>query len=159
MYDDSFSLIAELSLGLAGFGGVAAAFGGLDRRFTRAERTRLGALFFHASLPLAVSLAGTALLHFELPDRAVVSWSCGLALLVQVPGTAYLTRAAYRFAAGDESTTWPVFWAITTLTGLTGVLYAAGLLAGGSMGLLMSGLAVQLMLGVWVFTRVLMLRD
>jgi hypothetical protein len=53
---ETFSLLAELALALGGFTGVAAAFGGRDRAFTLAERTRLLAIFVAAGVVLAGSL-------------------------------------------------------------------------------------------------------
>jgi len=45
---DIFSLLAELALGLGGFTGVAAAFGGPERAYTAAERMRLLSIFLSA---------------------------------------------------------------------------------------------------------------
>jgi hypothetical protein len=117
-------------------------------------------LFFHASLSLALSLLGTSLLWFDLSVASVAFWACSLGVTVQIPASAYLTMGAYRFASDQQrSTTWLVFWAITVPTWLAGGLYAAGALSGGSIGFLVSGLSLQLLLGVWVFVRVLILRD
>lgn len=158
--ESTFALLAELSLGLAGFGGVAAAFGGSSRQYTRAELTRLRALFFHASLSLALSLLGTSLLWFELPIASVAFWACCLGALVHLPVSVYLTVRAHRFAKDQQTTTtWLVFWAVTVPTWLAGGFYAAGAAAGGSIALLVSGLSLQLLLGLWMFVRVLTLRD
>jgi hypothetical protein len=139
---------------------VAAAFGGSSRQYTRSELTRLRALFFHASLSLALALLGTSLLWLGLPLHSVAFWACCLGVVVQAPASIYLTSSAYRFAKDQRTTTtWFVFWAISVPTWLAGGLYAAGAIAGGSMGLLVSGVSLQLLLGVWVFVRVLTLRD
>ena len=45
---ETFELFAELSIALAGFTGVAAAFGGRDREFSRIDRGRLDAVFLYS---------------------------------------------------------------------------------------------------------------
>lgn len=158
--ESTFALLAELSLGLAGFGGVAAAFGGSRRQYTRAELTRLLALFFHASLSLALSLLGTSLLWFEQPIASVAFWTCCFGSVVELPTGAYLTARAYRFTKDQQTTTtWWVFWAVTVPTWAAGGLYVAGAATGGSIALLVSGLSLQILLGLWMFVRVLTLRD
>jgi hypothetical protein len=158
--EPTFSLFAELSLALAGFGGVASAFGGSGRQFAPAELTRLRALFFHASLSLATSLLGISLIWLGRSVPSVALWASALALSAQIPAASYFTLKAYRYAADPiNSTTWPVFWAIVLPTWGAGGLYGTSLVSGGSMGLLALGLSVQLLLGVWVFVRVLTLRD
>jgi hypothetical protein len=158
--ESTFALLAELSLGLAGFGGVAAAFGGANRQFTRAELIRLRALFLHASLSLALALLGTSLLWFGLAPSSAAFWTCCVGVLVHVPTSVYLSIGAYRFARDQQTTTtWLVFWAILVPTWLAAGFYAAGAWTGGSIGFLVSGLSLQLLLGVWVFVRVLTLRD
>ena len=76
----TFALIAELAVGLAGFAGVAAAFGGRDRAYARVELTRMRALFVHAALVLAVSLLATSLLWSGFALQEACSWAAGLGL-------------------------------------------------------------------------------
>ena len=61
-------------MGLAGFAGVAAAFGGRDRSYNPVERLRLGALFGIAAIPLGGSLLAISLMSAGL--TAQFSYLC-----------------------------------------------------------------------------------
>jgi hypothetical protein len=63
----TFSLHAELALGLAGFAGVTAAFGGRDREYSGARLLRLSGIFQTAGCVLAGSLC--------VETAAAVNWA------------------------------------------------------------------------------------
>jgi hypothetical protein len=156
----TFELIAELSISLAGFGGVAAAFGGSNRVYAPAEASRLKALFSHAFLAFTASLLAISLGSFGFDARSCYLWANVFALIGQIPATGFFVVSAYRFAADpDAMTTWPVFFLIAGMTIPAALLLAGGVILGGSLGFLVSGLSVQLTFGLWAFTRVLTHRN
>jgi len=156
----TFALIAELALGLAGFAGVAAAFGGRDRIYAPVEITRLRSLFVHASLALAVSLFAISLIAFDLDPSTSCYWPSAFGALGQALAAGYFISRAYGFAADPNATTrWWAFGATAGFTGLSLLLFVASLAMGGHPGPLVSALSVQLLFGLWVFTRVLIHRN
>ena len=100
--ESTFALIAELAVGLAGFGGVAAAFGGRDRSYAPVELTRMRALFAHAALVLASSLLATSLLWFGLDLSQACFWSSALGLAGEVPAAAYFSSRAYQYVVDPK---------------------------------------------------------
>jgi hypothetical protein len=147
-------------VGLAGFAGVAAAFGGRDRAYAPAELTRLRALFVHAALVLASSLLGTTLLWFGWPLTRVSFWSAALGLAGEVPAAIYFSSRAYSYLVDPQATTGRLAFLLTAVpASLAAALLAAGLASGGSMGLLVAGLSTQLLFGLWLFTRILTQRN
>ena len=155
-----FSLVAELALGLAGFGGVAAAFGGKDRAYAPVELGRLRSLFTHAFLALAVSLLTISLLALGLtPSRAYVSASIAGGLS-QAPATAYFIHRVVGALRDPESiTSWGAVVATILGTSLSLVFFVVGVFFPEGPGYLALALAVQLLFGLWVFTRILLHRN
>ena len=70
------TVIAELSLALAGFSGVAAAFSGRDRELIPIDRGRLDAIFMFSGASLAVSLLVVKLADAGLSDARAYSFAC-----------------------------------------------------------------------------------
>ena len=154
-----FSLLAELALALGGFTGVAAAFGGRDRTFTIAERTRLITIFLSAGGALAGSLC---VLTFASADALATSafvWASALGATSQLLHLLIIPRA-YRLAIDPKAST-----VGSTLALL--VVYVAV-----SLGLLLvnaivwreawplvAAFSVQLVWGLWAFSRILTQRD
>lgn len=156
----TFALIAELAVGLAGFGGVAAAFGGRDRSYAPVELTRMRALFVHAALVLASSLFATSLLWFGFALSTACFWCCLLGLAGEAPAAAYFSRRAQQYFADPRASTgWFALLATVVPAWLAALFFAAGLLASESMGFLIAGLSVQLLFGLWAFTRILTQRN
>jgi hypothetical protein len=152
----TFELIAELALALAGFGGVAAAFGGSNRSYAPAEIVRLQALFSHAFLALLVSSLTISLFSFGMGPASVYWWSSAAGALGEIPVAGYIIFRAYRLAADPTaSTSWSVLGLITSFNILISLLLVASIVMGGSQGFLVSSLFVQLLFGLWAFTRVL----
>ena len=131
--ESTLSLVAELALGLAGFGGVAAAFGGRDRQFSRGERTRLLALYVHSTLALVGALLTMALLWFEMALATACFWASLAGLVGQVPAAVHFTRRAWRFLQDAEMSTGPWAFLLTAMpTWMAATMFAAGLIGGPS---------------------------
>ena len=82
---DSVTLFAELSLGLAGFAGVASAFSGRERSFRPAERLGLMALMVLAGIVLAGCLTYVTISMKGLSDsfsRQASAFVCALGTLL-----------------------------------------------------------------------------
>jgi hypothetical protein len=99
----AFALIAELALALAGFAGVAAAFGGRDRSYAPVELTRLRVLFSHAFLALSTSLFAIGLL-FATTTETACRWASVAGMLSQTPTSAYFLRLVYKHTANQDTT-------------------------------------------------------
>lgn len=156
----TFALIAELALALAGFAGVAAAFGGRDRSYAPVEVSRLQSLFAHAFLALALSLIAISLLSFDLGSKSSCFWASVTGAVGQALVAGYFIPRAYRYASDPSAS--PGWWGFGVSTGSMGLslaLLSTSVASGGSMGLLVSALSVQLLFGLWVFTRLLIYRN
>lgn len=156
----TFGLIAELAVGLAGFAGVAAAFGGRDRAYAPVELTRLRALFVHAALVLGGCLLAIALLWFGFSLSEACLGSAALGFAGEGPAAGYFSSRAYQYLTDPEASTgWMAFLLTVVPAWLAAGLMLGVLVQGGSMGLLVSGLSVQLLFGLWLFTRILTQRN
>jgi hypothetical protein len=123
------------------------------------EIARLRSLFAHAFLVLGISLLAIALLSDGVDLTTSVFWSSVAGALGQTPTMAYFVRLAYTFALDREATTgWWGFTVVVTSTNLSLLLYLASILQGGRLALLVGALAVQLLFGLWVFTRLMVHR-
>jgi hypothetical protein len=69
-YSDKFDLLAELAIAVAGFAGVASAFGGRERSFGPAELIRLKALFQFSALVLTGCFSLAALASAGIAARS-----------------------------------------------------------------------------------------
>lgn len=155
----TFELIAELALALSGFAGVATAFGGRDRSYLPIEMARLQSLFVHSFMALAISLLAISLLSFELDPKTGYFWSSCVGALGQAPTAGYFVRRAYGFASDPTASTgWWGFWLTACGTILSALLFGTSVALGGSPGVLISALSVQLLFGLWVFMRLLVHR-
>ncbi len=127
----TFALIAELALALAGFGGVAAAFGGRDRSYAPVEMTRIRVLFSHAFLALSTSLLAIGLL-FTTTTEAACRWASVAGLLSQTPTSAYLLRLVYRHTANQDTTPgWHGFlFSLASMVAIP-LLFGASIASGG----------------------------
>ena len=153
-------MIAELALALAGFGGVAAAFGGSNRSYAPAEITRLQSLFSHAFVALLISSLAITLPSFGLESESAYLWSSRVGALIQIPLSGNFVIRAYRLAADPTaSTSWSVFGLIVGFLVAIPLLFCASLVLGSSLGFLLAALFVQILFGLWAFTRVLTRRN
>jgi hypothetical protein len=155
----TFALIAELSLGLAGFAGVAAAFGGRDRSYAPVEISRLRVLFTHAFLALATSLFAIGLLFATNTETACL-WASVAGVLSQTPTSAYFVHVVYKHTANKETTPgWRAFFFSATAMLAMPLLFATSIAMGGSSALLIFALSTQLLYGLWIFMRLLIHRN
>ena len=135
---------------------MAAAFGGRDRSYSPAEIVRLQSLFSHAFLALLLSSLAISLFSFGMGSGSVYWWSSAVGALGEIPLTVYIIIRAYRLAADPTaSTSWSVFALIAGFTIPIPLLLVASIVMRGSQGFLVSSLFVQLLFGLWAFTRVL----
>ncbi|MEM9173731.1 MAG: hypothetical protein AAGC67_00715 [Myxococcota bacterium] len=154
-YDETFGLLAELALGLAGFGGVAAAFGGRERAFRATELIRLRAVFFSGGIVLACALCVQTLLAIEALADSAVQVAGGLAILGQLATSATNLRTAFQRADDPDSSSerWAlqlsVFYTVTVL------ILSVVCIATGQAWTLIGASTIQLLFGLWMFTRIL----
>ena len=153
---DTFALFAELSLGLAGFAGVAAAFGGRDRSFGPGDRNRLLGIFVCASATLAGCVLVLTLSSTHTPVQSVY-WITS-ALLFVTSAMASFTRVPinYRLARDPKASIEP--WAAHLASAFFATLlflYGGNLWLGGEAWPLLAGFSLQLLFGLWLFTRIL----
>jgi hypothetical protein len=155
----TLALIAELALALAGFGGVAAAFGGRDRSYAPVEISRLRVLFSHAFLALSTSLFAIGLL-FATTTETACRFASVAGLLTQTPTSAYFLRLVYRHTANQETTPgwWGFVFSFAVLIAIP-LLFGASISWGGSSVLLVFALSTQLLYGLWIFMRLLIHRN
>ena len=157
---DIFGLVAELSLALAGFGGVAAAFGGSNRTYAPFEMDRLRALFLLAALPFATSLLALGLLGLEYEPARVYLLASIAGGLAQAPATAFAAHRAIAAWRDPQSITrWGGVALTLGLNFLALGLYVAGAVSPEVPGYLTLALGAQLVFGLWVFTRILLHRN
>jgi hypothetical protein len=155
----TFALIAELSLALAGFGGVAAAFGGRDRSYAPVEMTRLRVLFTHAFLALSTSLFAIGLL-FATTTETACRWASIAGVLSQTPTSAYFLRRIHSHTANQETTPgwWGFVYSFAALVAIP-LLFGASIFWEGGSVLLVFALSTQLLYGLWIFMRLLIHRN
>ena len=149
-------MLAELGLGLAGFAGVGAAFGGRSRDYGSIDLLRLMVLFFSAGSAVAGSLAILTLASYGLDDSAsFLVISAALALISGATGVPLLL-AAYRLVRDPktEAPAW-VFMVGTTYFVVLEALYVLNLLKGGEPGPLIAAFSLSLVYGLWMFTRLM----
>lgn len=154
---DAFALIAELSLGLLGFSGVAAAFGGRERSFNYVERIRLRGIVLQSSVPLFGSLAIYALSSAGLGPSEIASRAAGISVVLFLPAGLMALPAVIR--SGRDSATTTEKWAVAVVWVQMAVvlsLYAITIVGGGIPWSLIASYACHLAMGVFIFWRILM---
>lgn len=152
----SFELLAELGLGLAGFAGVAAAFGGRARDYDKVDLNRLMVLFLCAGTVVAGSLAVIALAALGL-GRATIFSVVSATIALIVAATAFpLFRTAYRNTRESPDAA-PLYVLIiaTIFVVIFESLLVLNILQGGKAGLLLVAFALSLIYGLWVFVRLM----
>jgi hypothetical protein len=152
--DDAISLFAELSLGLAGFAGVGAAFAGRSREFLPMERSRLLSVVSLSASVLAGSLAYVSVsfasesASLRASAATSLAASLGMLLLIVPP----LIRARSR--SSTESERWVLPASIGLLV-VAAVLYAFNTWSPTSFSLLAAAFSLQLLHALWLFVRLL----
>ncbi len=157
---DSFALIAELALALAGFSGVASAFGGRDRSYQPVERQRLVSLFAAAGIALAGAASVDTMASAGLPSQQVFTIASALVFILTAVTLLPYLRKGMRFVRDPNSSTTP--WVLAVSFGIilaVLALSAANVALGGRAWPLIGGLYLLLLYGLWMFTRILTLRN
>ena len=155
LYRDTFALLAELALGLAGFGGVAAAFGGRERSFQATELIRLRAVFFGGGVVLGGTLVIETLLAIDPLAGSAIRIAGTLSLLAQLVTSATNLRSAYRRASDPDSSSERWALHLSSLYSLaTTVLYVVCILTGQPWTFIGAS-TIQILFSLWMFTRIL----
>jgi hypothetical protein len=154
--DDTIALFAELSLTLAGFAGVVSACSGRERQFRSTELVRL----IHVLSASATVLAGC--LGFLIGSAGGLSSDQALALGGTVAGPLSavlllpLIRKAWRAVSEPDATTerW-ILLAVPILNIAVILIFGFAIFAQNPFFPLVLGFSIQLMLGLWLFSRLL----
>lgn len=154
---DAFSLIAELALGLLGFSGVAAAFGGRERAFNYVERIRFRGIVIQSSVPLFGSLAAHAFASAGLEASELVLRTALVSAVLYLPVGLATMPGVIR--SGRDATTSTEPWAVAIVwvqMTVALVLYAITIFGGGAAWPLICAFGSHLAMGVFIFWRILM---
>ena len=154
---DTFELLAELSLALGGFSGVAASFGGRDRTYRPIEIARLAAVFSFAGMSLVGALLVISLTHAGIAASdtyAAASLTSFLMVLwflaTQVPPTLRLYSAGESTTSGRYVVFSSGYFISLVLLFLWSALYEREAWP------LIVGISSQLVFGLWIFSRLLL---
>lgn len=153
--------IAQIALGLAGFGGIFVALG-RERAETRrpADVYRLTLLLSTALSTLVLSLLPVALRAVGLPEAVVwaVSSAVMAALLVSLAVVTVRMRRPHReeIRAGEAPLVATLIWVLSVATLVAQLANAAGLFAAG-FGVFFGGLVFLVAFGSYLFARMLFL--
>jgi hypothetical protein len=152
----TFELFAELSLALAGFSGVAAAFGGRDREFSPIDRGRLDAIFLFSGASLAISLLVVTLVDAGFSDTQAYSFACATSGFLVLGIFFRQVPKAMKLRREGEATTSGAFisFAFVYLLGLPAIYFWAAMFEQSSWPLF-AGISSQLLYGLWMFARLL----
>ena len=159
-YHDTFDLLAELAIAVAGFAGVASAFGGRDRSFGPAELIRLTALFQYATLVLAGCFGLASLSAAGVGDStglALVSFAEAIALLALA---AFALPEAFRLARSEESTMggWRLAFVAATYVIVIPLCLANALVVQREWPLILA-FSILILQSLWFFFSLLTLRN
>lgn len=156
---DTFSLLAELALGLGGFTGVAAAFGGRDRAYALAERMRLLSIFLSAGGALAGSLCVLTLASSGASAAATYAYASVLGAVPQALHVSFI-RETYGLVFDAKAST-----SLALLVLLIAYIIATfGLLTMNAIYWreawpLAASFSLQLVWGLWLYSRILTRRN
>jgi len=153
---EAIPLYAELAIALAGFTGVAAAFAGRERAFRPTELTRLQGVLGTSAAVLSGCLAFYSTKGLGLTERASQSVVALVSLFVTIYLLAVVIPFAWRSRGDPDSTAGPGALAMVT-TIMSGAAFAYVLAATPWVGpgLILVAFSVQLLLGLWLFVRLL----
>ena len=153
-------MLAELALGLAGFTGVAAAFGGRDRTYSTAERARIIAIFLSAGGVLVGTLCVLTLTATGGSATAAYVWASLVAATVQFSFLYLIIPQAYALAKDPEASTsiWTFGLAVTQCVASL-CLLAGNLVGWREAWPLIAAFSIQLTWGLFVFARILTQRN
>lgn len=153
---ETFTLIAELAIAIAGFGGVAAAFGGRDRVFKPTERLRLLGIFTSAGTVFFGCLLWLVAFEAELAPTTIhrlVSVAMAVCVATLLASRLPVT---FRHARDPDSTSGA--WVLVVTSLYTVVLicaYVANALWFAASWMLAAAFGLQLLNSLWMFYRLL----
>ena len=153
---ETFSLYAELALALAGFAGVASAFAGRDRQFRPTEGVRIRAVLANSAAVLFGCLAFYSGLGAELTADGALRLSGFTSFLFSLRVTTVEIPDGWRHAKDPDSTTemWVLYVILASNLSLL-AMYGWTALFGGGPALLLIGFPIQMLVALWMFTRLL----
>ena len=153
----TYELFAELSIALAGFSGVASAFGGRNREFSPIEKSRLDAMFQFSGASLGASLLVLTLAEAGMPESKVFSSVCALSgAAILAIACRQLPRVIPLYQDGESTTSRGFLtFAIPYLFGLS-IFYFWAAIYDQSSWPLFAGISSQLLWGLWMFARFLL---
>jgi hypothetical protein len=155
-YSEPLSLLAELALGLAGFTGVAGAFGGRERVYSEADRARLLSIFLSSGSVLAGSLGAWTLTAAGWSETTSFRWSSLAAASVLVFFFVKVLPRAYALARDPHASTSTFIALLGTLLYATAVFFhAANFILWGEAWPLLLGSSIHLGWGLFLFARIL----
>lgn len=154
--DDLLALYAELALGLAGFVGVVSAFAGRDREFRPTERVRFLSVVLSSATILTGCFAFFTSSSAGLALRSSYALAGAASLVVWLSGGLPVFVRSWRRRNDADSSTemWSLYVSLSTLTSL-GLLYGGAVFTRGGLPLLVAGFSLNLLHGLWMFTRLL----
>jgi hypothetical protein len=154
--EDAFVVLAELSLALAGFTGVVAAFGGRERAFNQVEHMRLGMILWSSGGVLAGSLLLFVVSAGGLSATTAYK-TVGISMTLIRAVTFFRLTPGSLSNLRDQNTTvstrsfaFAHAWSLATLG-----LYVTAVVLGGEAWPLLAGFSLQLIFGLMVFARLL----
>ena len=143
-------MLAELAVGLAGFTGIAAAFGGRDRKYSDPDRVRLLAIFLSAGCVLVGSLCVLTLTSADWSSGQSYRWSGLSAAAVLIPSFYAVIPQSYGFAKDPDATTSFAIVAIAVVAnGVSVLLLAGNFIVWREAWPVVGALSMQLVWGLW----------
>ena len=157
---ETFSLFAELAIGLAGFTGVAAAFGGRDRVYSSADKIRIEGILLLAGSVLVGSLCVLTLTGAGLSAPATFGWASLVAAALQFPNFFTGFSRGYVLVKSPESSTSGRIYAqaMVLIGGCLG-LYAGNIIVWREAWPLFAAFSLQLSWALYLFGRFLTHRN
>jgi hypothetical protein len=148
-------LLAELGLALAGFAGVAAAFGGRAREYGKVDFNRLMILFACAAIVVAGSLLIITLAAQGLADATIYFTASAAMATVTAITTVPIWLTAFRNVRNPTvgAPAW-VFCVSTAFVVAVETLYVLNLFES-EPGPLIAAFSLSLLYGLWVFIRLM----
>jgi hypothetical protein len=152
----AFELLAELGLGLAGFAGVAAAFGGRAREYGKVDLSRLMVLFVCAGSVVVGSLAVITLAALGIEGETILVIVSVAMALIAAAAAFPLFRQAYRNTRNMPDMAPPYVLVAAAIYLITfESLLVLNIFKGGKPGFLLAAFSLSLIYGLWVFVRLM----
>jgi hypothetical protein len=158
---ETFSLWAELAIGLAGFTGVASAFGGRDREYATTERVRLDGILLMTGSVLMGSLCVLTLTGAGTSASATYAWASAVSGALQAlhlsPRRAY--RSYSLVTSSESSTSGWIYWQAIILIATCVFVFAGNIFIWREAWPLYAAFSLQLGWALFLFWRFLTHRN